>query len=156
MFLSGDLPYTAWCRWGGKATLESYGVTPCSDDASEATVSRVRNRFNKAIPKSHISFFTSLKWIHLEANYLFVHAGIRPGLGVEEQQTEDLIFIREEFLSSPVTIKETVVHGHTIFEKPHVRDKSIGIDTGAYKTGILTALAIDDNGTQFLETTLAP
>ena len=150
LFLNDDLSYSTWCRWGAEATLSSYGIVPCLPDASEEEVEQMRQQLKGRVANHKRKFYSKLKMWHEEGDFLFVHAGLRPGVALKDQYPEDLMFIREEFLTQPVTIEKTIVHGHTIFEKPLVRDKSIGIDTGAYKTGKLTAIVLDQKGCRFL------
>jgi serine/threonine protein phosphatase 1 len=86
-------------------------------------------------------------------DYLFVHAGIKPRVLLEEQREFDLLWIRDEFLDSDVNFGRVVVHGHTPTETPDIRPNRIGIDTGAYMTGKLTALILEDRSREFLWTT---
>lgn len=153
-FLKGEFPYKVWLRWGGEATLTSYGVAPCSPDAVDKEVEEVRAQLEASIPAAHRAFYTQLQLTYESGDYLFVHAGVRPGVELGKQQMEDLLFIREDFLNEPVSIDKTVIHGHTVFKEPFIRDKSIGIDTGAYATGILTALILENNTYEFLHSSL--
>lgn len=154
LFLKGEFPYKHWLRWGGDATLASYGVAPCLPDADEMEVEEMRAQLEANMPAAHKAFFSQLQLMHEAGDYLFVHAGIRPGVELEKQQMEDLLFIREDFLNEPVSIDKTIIHGHTVFKKPFIREKSIGIDTGAYATGILTALILENNTYEFLHSSL--
>ena len=97
----------------------------------------------KAIPKKHVEFLESFADSCRFGDYLFVHAGIRPGLAVEEQRQADLRWIREPFLEDDRDHGFVVVHGHTITPEVEERANRIGIDTGAYRSGVLTALAIE-------------
>ena len=85
-------------------------------------------------------------------DYLFVHAGVKPGLALEHQNERDLLWIREEFLNSAMSFGRIVVHGHTPVRQPVVRANRIGIDTGAYMTGVLTALVLEESSQRFLST----
>lgn len=154
LFLKGEFPYKVWLRWGGEATLTSYGVVPCSPDAVDEEVGEVRAQLESRISAAHKQFYAQLQLTYEAGDYLFVHAGVRPGLELGKQQMEDLLFIREDFLNEPVSIDKTIIHGHTVFKEPFIRDKSIGIDTGAYATGILTALILENNTYEFLHSSL--
>ena len=90
--------------------------------------------------------------IHVEGDYLFVHAGIKPGVPLDEQDEEDLLWIREEFLDSDSDFGHMVVHGHTPAAEIDVRPNRIGIDTGAFYTARLTCLVVEGDGTRFLHT----
>ncbi len=89
---------------------------------------------------------------HIEGDYAFVHAGFRPGIAPELQAEEDLLWIREEFLRSHADFGKMVVHGHSISERPDIRRNRIGIDTGAFATGILTCLVLDGAERSFITT----
>jgi serine/threonine protein phosphatase 1 len=89
---------------------------------------------------------------HIEGNYLFAHAGIRPGIPLERQERDDLLWIRDEFLHSSADHGKIVVHGHTISEAPVVLPNRIGIDTGAFHTDRLTCVVLDGSAREFLQT----
>ena len=127
----GDvLPGWAWILY--THTLESYGLG----------VDTLRGR--DAELRRHAAFLASLPLTHDDGTHLFVHAGIRPGVALERQDPEDLTWIREEFLSFEGRLPRRVVHGHTIMgDRPVVTPNRISIDTGAYRSGILTAAVLD-------------
>ena len=87
-----------------------------------------------------------------EGDYLFVHAGIRPGVKLEKQDPQDFMWIRHEFLDSEKKSEVCVVHGHTIEARPAITDQRIGLDTGAYYTGVLSCAVIEDDTVRFLQT----
>lgn len=132
-----------WIDHGGRQTMLSYGI-----DIDE-TLTRVRRRpeevarvLQQAIPARHLSFIDVLP-ISLRAGpFLFVHAGIRPGVPMLEQTDEDMLWIREPFLSTGSQLPLTVVHGHSPVSKPDFGPSRIGIDTGAYVSGKLSVLKI--------------
>jgi serine/threonine protein phosphatase 1 len=103
-----------------------------------------------AVPREHREFLENLADTFRFGDYLFVHAGIRPGVAVDEQSRKDLRWIRDPFLSDAKEHGFVVVHGHTIVERAEERPNRIGIDTGAYHSGVLTALAIEDDQRWFL------
>ena len=142
----------AWLANGGRETLMSYGVMLPPGTASPDDIEQARNELLVRMPDSHLEFLRSLVTYHVEGDYLFVHAGIRPRVSLEAQQTEDLLWIRERFLSSDVDHGYIVVHGHTVVEEPAVCPNRIGIDTGAYASGRLTALVLAGDMRTFLRT----
>ncbi len=154
-FLQGKLPYHSWYRWGGDATMKSYGVTPCPVNAKEDQKQAIREQLANAIPETHIQFLKDLPHMHELGDYVFVHAGLRPNIPLHKQKREDVMMIREDFLGHPVTLDKCIIHGHSVFAEPHIRERSIGIDTGAYDTNRLTAIVIQDHEYSFLSTSPA-
>jgi serine/threonine protein phosphatase 1 len=144
---------TKWRWFGGTQCLESYGVdtTRFAELSDEEALEAVR----KAIPKEHKDFLESFDDSCRFGDYLFVHAGIRPGVEFDQQQQSDLRWIREPFLFDETDHGFVVVHGHTIRPEVEVRPNRIGIDTGAYRSGVLTALAIEGSETWLLDTRTA-
>jgi serine/threonine protein phosphatase 1 len=137
-----------WLEFGGKECVVSYGVDPKQleplDDRRAGEVLR------QAVPQAHRNFLEHLDDSFRFGDYLFVHAGIRPGVAVDQQTTADFRWIRDPFLSDTSEHGFVVVHGHTIFDEVDERPNRIGIDTGAYRTGVLTALAIEDDARWYL------
>jgi serine/threonine protein phosphatase 1 len=151
-FLESGSHGEVWMMNGARATLESYGVE-WSDLAYGADgLATARRKFADFMPESHLRFFHGLELRHREGDYLFVHAGIRPGVPLAEQRPFDLMWIREAFLESEADHGCVVVHGHTIETEPQVRPNRIGIDTGAFHTGRLTALVVEGAERRFLAT----
>jgi serine/threonine protein phosphatase 1 len=140
-----------WLSWGGDATLASYGVV-VSEVPTEDELRRARAELRHSMPREHADFYRSLKLTHQEGDYFLVHAGVRPGVPLTAQSEEDLLWIRYDFLMSDQGFGKLVIHGHTIAEAPQVRHNRIGIDTGAFHTGRLTALAAEGNDYFFLQT----
>ncbi|MGH6967708.1 MAG: metallophosphoesterase family protein [Stellaceae bacterium] len=141
-----------WCSYGGIETLASYGVRLLPFAARVADFEAARLALADKIPPAHVAFMRSLKLTHTEGGYLFVHAGIKPGVALADQQAEDLLWIRNAFLDSTEDFGACVVHGHTIAEAPQRRANRIGIDTGAFATGKLTALVLDGSEQRFIQT----
>lgn len=141
-------------RHGGKETLFSYGLPP--EEYARSRLDGLIARMAELVPASHIAFFQSMEDRIVIGDYLFVHAGIRPGIPVEAQSTSDLRWIRREFLDHADWFGHRVVHGHTITEEPDVLPNRIGIDTGAFASGRLTALGLEDDRHWFVSATIAP
>jgi serine/threonine protein phosphatase 1 len=149
--LGGDAELITKWRWfGGAECLKSYGVEPSqlTGRSEQEALEIVRN----AIPKEHKEFLESFVDTCRFGDYLFVHAGIRPGIEIDQQRQTDLRWIREPFLLDDTDHGFVVVHGHTISPEVQVLPNRIGIDTGAYRTGVLTALAIEGSRTWYLQT----
>lgn len=139
-----------WRRLGGAETLHSYGV-PIGDLIVGKNYAEASQRLNAALPAAHIAFLRSLKTSLNHGKYFFCHAGIRPGIPFDQQKSEDLLWIRDEFLRSTVNFGKIVVHGHTPTPEPEVLPNRINIDTGAFATGRLTCVALDENRHRFLK-----
>ncbi len=132
---------------GGAATLASYGVP----DALEGRPRVTHAAFRAAFPASHAAFLAGCGLYMQVGGYVFVHAGIRPGRPLEAQVQEDLIWIREPFLTSTADFGFKVVHGHTIVPKVEHHRNRIAIDTGAVKTGVLSCLVLEGADAALLE-----
>ena len=137
-------------RVGGRETLLSYGVEEAQFD--EAEPEELLALFKANIPEHHIAFLKSADDLVIAGDYLFVHAGIRPGDAIEEQRTSDLRWIRRDFTEFEGDHGMMVVHGHTIAEDVEERANRIGIDTGAFASGRLTALGLQGSDRWFLQT----
>ena len=139
-----------WFSYGGDATLHSYGVEAPRSPLDRAGLARAQREFAQNLPPEHHDFFRRLGLMHVEDDYVFVHAGVRPGVPLEAQDPDDLLWIREEFLRSDAEFGKIVVHGHSISEMPTVRHNRIGIDTGAFAGGPLTCLVLEGTTRAFL------
>ena len=140
----------SWLRFGGTECLGSYGF-----DARKLGTMRDQEAvaaIAAAIPAEHVEFLESFCDTCRFGDYLFVHAGIRPGVDLDEQRQSDLRWIREPFLDDDGDHGFVVVHGHTIGEAVEERPNRIGIDTGAYRSGVLTALAVEGTERWFIDT----
>jgi serine/threonine protein phosphatase 1 len=142
----------AWFFYGGDATLRSYGVTPPSPAARVQELQRAQRDLAQRLPDRHRRFLEALTLAHEEGDYLFVHAGVRPGLPLQAQRPADLLWIRDEFLSSAEDFGKIIVHGHSITARPDVQRNRIGIDTGAFASNILTCLVLEGSDWSFLQT----
>lgn len=152
-FLDGETDSVAWLTYGGVATLASYGVSIRGLPMGLKSVAELRARLRAAIPAAHFEFLRACRLSHVEGDYVFVHAGVRPGRSLVEQEREDLLWIRTEFLKSRRALPgKVVVHGHSISNAPEDLHHRIGIDTGAYVTGRLTCLVLRDSDRRFMVT----
>lgn len=144
-----------WLDWGGRETLGSYGIDP---NAFAGMSARTRGQVMQSfIPEDHVGFLRDRPIMVTAGAFTFVHAGIRPNIALDQQRDDDLIWIREPFLSQPHGLPTTVVHGHTPMDAPITAPGRIGIDTGAYAGGPLTAVRILASGeTQFISTARNP
>ena len=131
---------TDWLFAGGKAALESYGIDPEGP----------RDQWASLIPRSHQDFLRNLVLMHREGGYAFIHAGVRPGIALEDQARDDLLRSRQPFLYSEADFGAVVVHGHTPVKVPVVRHNRIAIDTGAVFGGKLTCLVLEGDTLGFL------
>ncbi len=141
LFLEDAAFGPTWMKHGGGPTLASYGVTP-PDAAEPEAWEPVRMAFREALPAEHLDLVIASKPSLLWGDYIFVHAGLRPGVPLASQDPHDLRWIRAEFLTSRRPFEKVVVHGHTPSEEPEFKPWRIGLDTGAYATGVLTALKL--------------
>jgi serine/threonine protein phosphatase 1 len=140
-----------WCEQGGAQTLASYGVAAPLLRTSAAAWGRARDAFAEALPPEHLAFLTGLELMAVYGDYVFVHAGVRPGAPLSAQREQDLLWIRQEFLNSDQPFEKIVVHGHTPTEAAFVGEHRIGIDTGAYATGVLTAIRLEDGERRLIQ-----
>jgi serine/threonine protein phosphatase 1 len=149
--LSGETRLLAdWLRFGGAECARSYGIDPKQlETLGSASALKL---LRQAIPKEHAKFLASFVDTASFGSYLFVHAGIRPGVPLSHQQPQDLRWIRLPFLDDEADHGCVVVHGHTITEAVDERENRIGVDTGAYRTGVLTALGVEADERWFLQT----
>ena len=137
-----------WLDYGGKQCAESYGIS--GDQLVALPEDQAVQLLRGKVPPEHVRFLKSFHDTFRFGDYLFVHAGIRPGLPLEQQTRADLRWIREPFLTDHGDHGFVVVHGHTIVEGVQELSNRIGIDTGAYRTGVLTALVVDGAERRFL------
>ena len=147
-FLSDPADMSRWLDWGGRETLRSYGAPATPKDRNEA----VADAFAQAVPDDHLSFFQSLRLHHIEGDYLFVHAGLRPGRALKDQREEDLLWIRKRFHNAKAHERpaHTVVHGHHPVARPVDAGWRIGVDTGACYSGRLSAAVLEGQTRRFI------
>ena len=131
---------------GGNATLASYGVPDANWERAEAT----RDAFAAAFPAEHMAFIENCELLIPLGGYVFAHAGIRPGVALDQQERDDLIWIREPFLSWKDDFGYKVVHGHTIVPAVEHHPNRIAVDTGGFRTGILSCLVLEGDAVELL------
>ncbi|MEM7663897.1 MAG: metallophosphoesterase [Pseudomonadota bacterium] len=141
---------TPWLKFGGQACAQSYGVDIGAIHGQEEHV--IEHVLLSAIPAAHINFMKNFYESIRFGDYLFVHAGLRPNVPLEQQSAKDMMGIRKEFLESDADFGCVVVHGHSVSDAVVIKDNRIGIDTGAYATGVLTALRIEDDDRSVIQT----
>ncbi len=151
-FLADPSVGELWLRNGGDATVYSYGVGMPQVGDRDERYRIMRDDLEARLPGEHLAFLHRLSLYHVEGDYAFVHAGIRPGRPLDEQVPEDALWIRAEFLESRADHGKCIVHGHTITEDVEVRPNRIGIDTGAYYSGRLTCLVLEGESRAVLQT----
>jgi serine/threonine protein phosphatase 1 len=148
-FLEDPDTFTAWEKIGGAETLDSYGLSPLLKEFPRSP-SELASYFDLALPNSHRQFLAQLKTSFVCGDFFFAHAGVRPGIPLENQQERDLLWIRHEFLNYQREFGKIIVHGHTPVAKPEIRTNRINIDTGAYATGCLTCIKLDNGEIGFI------
>ena len=137
-------------RIGGRETLLSYGVTVADYDAAD--FERLIVLLATHVPAEHIAFLRGFRDTYRSGDYLFVHAGIRPGTPIDAQRPADMRWIRDKFLDDPRDHGVVVVHGHSITAQVEEHPNRVGIDTGAYASGKLTAIGLEGGERWFLST----
>ena len=138
-----------WRLLGGIETLKSYGITP-PINATADVQAQLAAKFDQALPATHRRFLGNLRSSFTCGDFFFVHAGVRPGIPLAKQREEDLLWIRQDFLLCEDEFSKIVVHGHTPVPEPDIRHNRINIDTGAYATGRLTCLRLEDDRIEFI------
>ena len=138
-------------RFGGRETVLSYKIDSVTYTA--ASLAETQALMRAAVPAGDIAFLRAMEDMVTIGDYLFVHAGIRPGVTLDQQRIGDLRWIREPFTSCKDSLGPVVVYGHTIYEDPEIGSNRIGIDTGAYQSGRLTAIGLEGTNRWLIEAT---
>ncbi len=142
-----------WLSYGGLETLMSYGVPLKRFPDTSQRAAELRGALAAAVPQAHLDFYRSCSLHHTMGDYVFAHAGVRPGVSLEKQHPADLLWIRDEFLRARVALPgKVVVHGHTICDLPQDLGHRINIDTGAFVSGRLTCLVLRGTRRRFMST----
>jgi serine/threonine protein phosphatase 1 len=149
-FMEDDSIGPSWFAFGGDATVDSYGAFGDVGGDFNERFPRIQAALRDRVPARHLEFMAATEPYKVIGDYLFVHAGVRPGVPLSEQETEDLYWIRDDFIHSREDHGFRVVHGHTIVDKPQIRPNRIAIDTGAYMGGPLTCLVLEGAEKRFL------
>jgi serine/threonine protein phosphatase 1 len=148
-FLRKPQTVAYWKRLGGMQTIQSYGVPVGNLTGGEESFATAR-ALAHAIPAMHFDFLASLRTSLTVGKYFICHAGVRPGVPLEQQTEEDLLWIRELFLASRADFGKIIVHGHTPAEQPELLPNRINVDTGAFMTGRLSCAVLEGDGARFL------
>jgi serine/threonine protein phosphatase 1 len=141
-FLDRPASLDDWRLLGGLETLVSYGLRP-SFSRSNGDNERLSEQLRDALPQQHLDFLNKLPSSFSCGDFLFVHAGVRPGVALGRQVEDDMLWIRDEFLQHEAPFEKFVVHGHTPVSAPDIRSNRANIDTGAFATGRLSCIAIE-------------
>ena len=151
-FLEDPEAHEDWLGYGGAETLASYGVTPPARGAGAPALGRARDALLDQMPASHLQLLEELEPMVLVGDYAFVHAGVRPDRPLAYQAENDLLWIRRGFIDASGPFERVIVHGHTwLSEQPQVTEHRIGLDTGAYTTGVLTVARLDQEGMRLVQ-----
>lgn len=151
-FLNHHEETGVWLNWGGKQTLDSYDIHLIDSQGRKKSLYALAEEARQGVPEDHRKFLRNLRYYYLSGDYLFVHAGIDPKKPLEKQKKLDLLTIRDRFIYSDDSLPYTVVFGHTMFDTPYRGKHRIGIDTGAFMNGRLTAAVLRDDKIDFLTT----
>jgi serine/threonine protein phosphatase 1 len=145
-------PKTArfFIRIGGEATLLSYPIARA--EYMGLDLDQLCDRLDTLVPEEHLAFLESFEDQIVIGDYAFVHAGIRPDVPLSQQKPSDLRWIREEFVDQRGDLEKVIVYGHTIYDNVEERGSRIGIDTGAYASGTLTAIGLEGSERWYLQT----
>lgn len=149
-YLEGDPAGDWFLDHGAEATLRSYGVDPEAHGPFIASNFALRQAVRAAVPVAHVEFLQQMPVLVTVGDDVFVHAGIRPGRPLAEQVDEDLLWIRRSFMDLGPGLPVRVFHGHTPTSTPHVSAERVGLDTGCYRTGRLTAARLSDGVVEIL------
>jgi len=150
-FLEDESVLEGWRKYGALETLHSYGVN-VSDVMRGRGYDAARKNLLERMPGSHRRFYEETRLCASFGDYFFAHAGVRPGVSLERQRADDLLWIRQDFLDYRGRLDKVVVHGHTPVDAPDVRPFRINVDTGAFATSVLTALVLEGKERRFLQT----
>ena len=143
--------FDQWLRMGGAETLISYGIMP-GRRAFDAQIAKLQAAFHAALPQAHVRFLRSLQPSFACGDFFFAHAGVKPGVALSQQKEGDMLWIRDEFLSSGEDFGKIIIHGHTPTHEVEVEPNRINIDTGAFATRLLTCLVIEESSISVIDT----
>jgi serine/threonine protein phosphatase 1 len=150
-FIDEPTLFDQWTSFGALTTLQSYGVD-VGAEMRRGGAAAVSAAFGARLPENHLRFLEELPFFFEYGDYFFCHAGVRPHVPLARQESEDLMWIRYDFLNYRGSFGKVVVHGHT----PHARvenlENRINLDTMAYRSGALTAVALEGGERHFMDT----
>jgi len=151
-FLSNPMVGPSWVQFGGGETLLSYGVRMPLGSLDEQGWAQACADLAREMPQAHLDFYRSLDLSAERGLYFFAHAGVDPDVAIERQEEASLLWVRDAFLEDTRRLARIIVHGHTPAPEPHADHRRIGLDTGAYQTGVLTAACLEAGRVSFLRT----
>ncbi len=140
-----------WCYSGGIETVASYGIEVARASGGKG-LAKIRKDLLDRLPEAHRDFLAATQLSFAVGDYFFVHAGARPRVPLDRQLDHDLLWIRDEFSGSDFDFGKVIVHGHTPHRRPEDEPRRINVDTGAFKSGVLTCVALEGTGRRFLST----
>jgi serine/threonine protein phosphatase 1 len=149
-FLADPVRHRQWLSHGGLDTLVSYGVELPSLGSGPDALLQCARALRERLPAWDEQFFNALERYAVMGDYLFVHAGVNPNAPLEQQTDADLFWIRDKFLDDTNILPHRIVHGHTPEASPYADSRRVGVDTGAYASGVLTAARFEGDGVTFL------
>jgi len=150
-FLAAPEAGAPWLEFGGVATLDSYGVRGLFGAPTAERLKTLRDALDAGLPDAHRRLLQALEPYAVYGDYAFVHAGVRPGAPLARQRLDDLLWIREPFLTWPAPHDKVIVHGHTVVPAPQLLPNRIAIDTGVYASGVLTAVALEADEVRIIQ-----
>jgi serine/threonine protein phosphatase 1 len=151
-FLQEEDVGRSWLAYGGLATLASYNVQITKVPSKVSDFLNLQQQLRENLPASHYRFFSETRLYFSVGKYFFVHAGINPFYPLAKQTAEEMLWIRDEFLNFTDWHEKIIVHGHSITDDPQLFGNRIGIDTGAFASGILTCLVLQGDKQRLLQT----
>ncbi|MDO9106954.1 MAG: metallophosphoesterase family protein [Methylovulum sp.] len=151
-FLQEDSVGRSWFTYGGQATLSSYGVAVAKIPTKREDFLEIQSQLRNNLPETHYRFLAGTRVSYTLGSYFFVHAGINPHYSLARQNPEDMLWIRDEFTAFKKPFEKIIVHGHTVTDEPELLPNRIGIDTGAYATGVLTCLVLQSGQQRLIQT----
>ena len=137
-------------KHGGRETIMSYGLSKKQFNAM--TLDELFALIPELVPQSDRDYIDAFEEMIVAGDYLFVHAGIDPAAPIDAQKRSDMLWIRDRFLNHQGPLEKVVVHGHTIFDEVMDCGNRIGIDTGAFRSGVLTALVLEGDHKRIIQT----
>jgi len=142
----------SWFNFGGLQTLVSYGVKPGKLATTTQDLKDLQTALRERISPAHIHFLEQTQSHYVAGSYYFVHAGVSPRFDLNHQHAEDQLWIRNAFIEHRKPFEKIIVHGHTISDEPDFKPNRIGLDTGAYLSGKLSCLVLQDDQQRIIQT----